>query len=94
MYISVSICILSRPVPGVQWRRSDGKDISVRAQIRSFGLELYFAGIEYEDAGAYECDGFNKAATNPYKQTVSIRDAYKGGALKNVDMNYGFLKLI
>ena len=76
-----------RPVPGVLWRRSDAKEISVRAQIRSFGLELYFEKIEYEDAGAYECDGYNKAATKPYKQTVSWMNIIRQ-TLKNTIMMF------
>lgn len=60
-----------RPVPGVIWRRTDGKELSVRAQIRSFGLELYFNRIDYDDAGSYECDGYNSARATPVKTTVS-----------------------
>ena len=67
--------VLCRPVPGVIWRRTDGKELSVRAQIRSFGLELYFSSIEYDDAGSYECDGYNSANPTPVKTTVSADSA-------------------
>lgn len=53
------------------WKRPDGKPLSVRAQVRSYGLELYFASIEYEDTGNYECNAYNEAGSNPTKATVS-----------------------
>jgi len=59
------------PVPGVIWKRTDNKPISVRAQRRSYGLELYFASIEYEDEGSYECSGYNEAEPLPARVNVS-----------------------
>lgn len=63
------MCIFSgNPTPDVHWERTDDTELPKNAKIRSFGMELVFESLQYENAGRYTC-----WATNIISQKRQIR---------------------
>ncbi len=60
------------PPPMVSWSR-EGAPLSPRMREESFGRELVISGIQFKDAGRYECQGSNEVGTVPIRRSFIIR---------------------
>ncbi|KAK1332604.1 hypothetical protein QTO34_007287 [Cnephaeus nilssonii] len=55
---------LGNPVPRITWRRSDGRPLPSKVNLRKFGGVLEIPSFEQEDAGSYECLAENSRGRN------------------------------
>ncbi|RUS85660.1 hypothetical protein EGW08_006536 [Elysia chlorotica] len=86
-------CIFSgNPTPDVHWERTNGQPLPENAEIRSFGQELFFEKLEYDNAGGYECWATNVVSSQRKIRTFSIRvvsAAYFTEEPKDVEISVG-----
>lgn len=59
------------PTPFVQWLRGDGTAVNA-SYVAAYGLEVNIPSTSYNDAGTYECRGYNTASTNPGTATMKV----------------------
>ena len=64
---------LFSPTPDVHWERSNGQPLPDNHKTLSFGQELVFEKLEFDNAGSYECWATNDISSNREIRTFMIR---------------------
>lgn len=56
------------------WKRvlPPDADMPENSYVASFGQELVFTNLQYEDEGAYECEGINDEGLVPVRRSFSL----------------------
>lgn len=71
--LTIKCIFYGNPTPRVTWKRVDKKKMPVNVKEFSFGQELKFMNLDYEDAGFYECEGINDEGMVPVRRSFDLK---------------------
>ncbi|XP_059893843.1 contactin 1b [Gadus macrocephalus] len=73
--ITLECFALGNPVPEIVWRKYDSTDLPANHEISASGARLHLYNIQYEDAGAYDCEAINTKGKDVHKAWVYVESA-------------------
>ncbi|KAM6984802.1 contactin 1b [Aplochiton taeniatus] len=73
--ITLECFALGNPVPHIVWRKVDATDLPSGHEISHDGALLHLYNVQYEDAGAYECEAINTQGKDWHKAWLYVESA-------------------